>query len=65
MAIIRKVGDATKAPADRFAGDVWMWPRLGATQHTEVRACWPAVVVTLAVTARMRSAMLQLFVFLK
>jgi len=37
MEIIRKAGDATRAPADRFAGDVWMWPRLGATQHTEVR----------------------------
>jgi quercetin dioxygenase-like cupin family protein len=37
MEVTRKVGDATKGPADRFTGDVWMWPRIGATEHTEVR----------------------------
>jgi quercetin dioxygenase-like cupin family protein/anti-sigma regulatory factor (Ser/Thr protein kinase) len=37
MEITRNAGDAIKAPADRFAGDVWMWGSIGATQHTEVR----------------------------
>ena len=36
MEVTRKVGDATKGPADRFTGDVWVW-RIGATEHTEVR----------------------------
>lgn len=38
MEISRKLTEATKAPADRFTGDVWMWDRLGATAHTEVRS---------------------------
>ena len=37
MKVTRKAGDATRGPADRFAGDVWIWPRIGATEHTEVR----------------------------
>jgi quercetin dioxygenase-like cupin family protein len=37
MEVARKAGDATRGPADRFTGDVWMWPRIGATEHTEVR----------------------------
>jgi quercetin dioxygenase-like cupin family protein len=37
MEITRKPDDATKAPAERFSGAVWMWERIGATQHTEVR----------------------------
>jgi quercetin dioxygenase-like cupin family protein/anti-sigma regulatory factor (Ser/Thr protein kinase) len=37
MEITRNVGDTIKAPAGRFAGDVWMWAPIGATQHTEVR----------------------------
>ena len=37
MEINRKPSDATRAPADRFTGDVWMWGRIGATKHTEVR----------------------------
>ena len=37
MEVTRKAGDATRGPADRFAGDVWIWPRIGATEHTEVR----------------------------
>jgi quercetin dioxygenase-like cupin family protein len=37
MEVTRKADDATKGPADRFTGDVWMWPRIGATEHTEVR----------------------------
>ena len=37
MEITRKAGDATRGPADRFARDVWIWPRIGATGHTEVR----------------------------
>jgi quercetin dioxygenase-like cupin family protein len=31
------IGDAAKAPADRFTGDAWIWGPAGATQHTEVR----------------------------
>jgi quercetin dioxygenase-like cupin family protein len=37
MEINRDHGDAIKGPGDRFLGDVWLWPRIGATQHTEVR----------------------------
>lgn len=37
MEVTREAGDATRGPADRFTGDVWMWPRIGATEHTEVR----------------------------
>lgn len=37
MEVARKTGHAAKGPADRFTGDVWMWPRIGATEHTEVR----------------------------
>ena len=37
MEINRKPSDASRAPADRFTGDVWMWERIGATKHTEVR----------------------------
>jgi quercetin dioxygenase-like cupin family protein len=37
MKITREPGDAISAPADRFTGDVWMWERIGATAHTEVR----------------------------
>ena len=37
MEVIRTAGNATRGPADRFTGDVWMWPRIGATEHTEVR----------------------------
>jgi quercetin dioxygenase-like cupin family protein len=38
MEVTRTAGDADKGPADRFTGDVWMWSRIGATDHTEVRA---------------------------
>ena len=37
MEVARKTGNTAKGPADRFTGDVWMWPRTGATEHTEVR----------------------------
>lgn len=37
MPIGREHGDVTKGPAERFTGDVWMWPRIGVTEHTEVR----------------------------
>ncbi|HEX6527848.1 MAG TPA: cupin domain-containing protein [Streptosporangiaceae bacterium] len=37
MEVARKTGNAAKGPADRFTGDVWIWPRIGATDHTEVR----------------------------
>jgi quercetin dioxygenase-like cupin family protein len=33
-----KPGNAANGPADRFTGDVWMWPRIGATDHTEAHA---------------------------
>jgi quercetin dioxygenase-like cupin family protein len=36
MEVTRKAGDAARGPADKFTGDVWMWPRIGATEHTEV-----------------------------
>jgi hypothetical protein len=35
MEVSRKGGNAAKAPADRFTGDVWLWPRIGATDHTD------------------------------
>ena len=38
MEISRKLTDATKAPAERFAGDVWMWDKIGSTAHTDVRS---------------------------
>jgi len=38
MDVSREPDDAIKGPADRFSGDVWMWPRIGATEHTEVRS---------------------------
>lgn len=37
MVIRRTAGDATKGPPDKFTGGVWLWPRIGATEHTEVR----------------------------
>ena len=37
MDINQRAGDAIKGPEERFAGEVWMWPRIGATEHTEVR----------------------------
>lgn len=37
MDVNRKLEDATKGPEDRFTGDVWLWPRIGATENTEVR----------------------------
>ncbi|MET8580014.1 cupin domain-containing protein [Streptomyces collinus] len=37
MDVIRHPGDATKGPEDRFSGDVWLWPRIGATANVEVR----------------------------
>jgi hypothetical protein len=38
MEVTRKAGNVTRGLAERFTGDVWMWPRIGATEHTEVRA---------------------------
>ncbi len=37
MEIGRKPSDATKGPEDRFTGDVWLWPQIGTTTHTDVR----------------------------
>jgi len=37
MEIRSNPGDVTKGPEERFTGDVWLWPRIGVTQHTEVR----------------------------
>jgi quercetin dioxygenase-like cupin family protein len=30
-------GDATRGPAEKFTGDVWLWPQIGTTTHTDVR----------------------------
>jgi hypothetical protein len=35
MEVTRTAGNVTKGPADRFTGDVWMWPRIGATAPGE------------------------------
>ncbi|MFJ4656924.1 cupin domain-containing protein [Nocardia sp. NPDC088792] len=37
MTINRDPGPITKGPDDKFAGDVWLWPQIGATRNTEVR----------------------------
>jgi quercetin dioxygenase-like cupin family protein len=37
MQIKRNPGDATKGPEDKFSGDVWLWPQIGTTKHTDVR----------------------------
>lgn len=37
MDINRHPGDAIHGPAESFIGDVWLWPRIGTTEHTEVR----------------------------
>jgi len=29
--------DLAHGPEDRFFGDVWLWPRIGSTESTEVR----------------------------
>lgn len=37
MDINHHPGDAIRGPEDRFSGDVWLWPRIGATANAEVR----------------------------
>ena len=37
MEIRRHPGDATKGPEGKFTGDVWLWPQIGTTEHTDVR----------------------------
>lgn len=37
FAMLEQLVTAYGRPAGRFAGDAWMWPRIGATEHTEVR----------------------------
>ena len=37
MNITRNPGEISHGPAERFTGDVWLWPRIGTTEHTEVR----------------------------
>jgi quercetin dioxygenase-like cupin family protein len=37
FAMLEQLVTADGRPAHRFAGDAWMWPRIGATEHTEVR----------------------------
>lgn len=37
MDINQYPANATKGPSDRFSGDVWLWPRIGTTENTEVR----------------------------
>jgi hypothetical protein len=29
MEVSRDAGHAARGPADRFTGDVWLWPRIG------------------------------------